>query len=124
MKALIEAIYLGLEDGEFKDRDSGKVNYYTRAAFLQGLDIKKLYVHDDAKFDIRQIPVNSKVVVTLDITTRSDKTYQSLVDVEEGELFIQPPLVGKVTPEPAAPASQEETSPSEGSPESKKSGRK
>ena len=35
------------------------------------------------------------MVLTVEITVRADKTYQSLVDVEEGSLVIQPPLVGK-----------------------------
>lgn len=124
MKALIEAMYLGYEEGSFTNRETGRPDPYTRASFLQDLDTHKFYIRDDASFDIRQFEKGQTVVLTVEITVRADKTYQSLVDVEEGSLVIQPPLVGKVTPEPAAPASQEETSPSEGSPESKKSGRK
>lgn len=95
MKALIEAMYLGYEEGSFTNRETGRPDPYTRASFLQDLDTHKFYIRDDASFDIRQFEKGQTVVLTVEITVRADKTYQSLVDVEEGSLVIQPPLVGK-----------------------------
>lgn len=118
MKALIQAMFLGTEEGSFANRETGRPEPYVRASFLQDLDTHKYYIRDDARFDIRQIAKGADVVLTVEITVRGDKTYQSLIDVEEGTLLIEEPLVGKDIPQPAVekeaattPAAEKETAP-------------
>ena len=108
MKALIQAVFLGTEEGSFPNRETGRLEPYVRASFLQDLDTHKYYIRDDAGFDIRQIAKGADVVLTVEITVRADKTYQSLIDVEEGTLLIEEPLVGKDIPQPAVEAVEKE----------------
>ena len=117
MKALIQAVFLGTEEGSFANRETGRLEPYVRASFLQDLDTHKYYIRDDARFDIWRIAKGADVVLTVEITVRGDKTYQSLIDVEEGTLLIEEPLVGKDIPQPAekeaatTPAAEKETAP-------------